>query len=121
MKICKFTKAELDFFRQACNFTEVEAYCFEAKAKDKSDIQICMDLNVSKPYVAVLMRGVRDKMNSVLMQKMKKDTAPTAASDPANPVYHTMEEWARIPDFLSKKGIIYVYADININQKIFIF
>ena len=28
-----------------------------------------------------------------------------------NIVYHTMAEWARIPDFLSNKGTIYVYAD----------
>lgn len=116
MKICNFTQAELDMFRHACNFTEVEEYCFEAKAKDKTDIQICMDLNISQSYVAVIMRKVRDKMTSVLRHKVSAGTTVAQnnnCSHCGNTVYHTMEEWARIPDFLSTKGVFYIYADFR--------
>ena len=36
MKICDFTKPELDRFRKDCNFTDIERQCFDLKARDKT-------------------------------------------------------------------------------------
>lgn len=66
MKICDFTKPELDKFREECNFTEIESKCFELKAKDCSNIELAMKLNVSESTVSVTMRRVRTKITRVL-------------------------------------------------------
>lgn len=36
MKICDFTKPELDRFRKDCNFADIERQRFDLKARDKS-------------------------------------------------------------------------------------
>ena len=61
-----FTKPELDYFREQCNFTDIERKCFDLKAKDRTNIQIAMELNVSESTVAVTMRRVRTKITKVL-------------------------------------------------------
>ncbi|MBQ2499948.1 MAG: hypothetical protein II522_00565 [Clostridia bacterium] len=66
MKICDFTKPELDKFRDECNFTEIESKCFELKAKDCSNVELAMKLNVSESTVSVTMRRVRTKITRVL-------------------------------------------------------
>lgn len=66
MKICDFTKPELDKFRKDCNFTDIERQCFELKAKDKTNIQLAMELNVSESTISVVMRRVRTKITRVL-------------------------------------------------------
>lgn len=54
MKICDFTKPELDKFRKECNFTDMERECFELKAKDCTNIELAMKLNVSESTVSVI-------------------------------------------------------------------
>lgn len=66
MKICDFTKPELDKFRKECNFTDMERECFELKAKDCTNIELAMKLNVSESTVSVTMRRVRTKITRVL-------------------------------------------------------
>lgn len=66
MKICDFTKPELDKFREECNFTEIESKCFELKAKDCSNVELAIKLNVSESTVSVTMRRVRTKITRVL-------------------------------------------------------
>lgn len=66
MKICSFTNRELDFFRKECNFTDMESRCFELKAKDYTNTQLAMELNVSESTVSVVMRRVRTKITKVL-------------------------------------------------------
>ena len=66
MRIAGFVKPELDTFREQCNFTDIERRCFEMKAKDCTNIQIAMELNVSESTVAVIMRRVRTKIVKVL-------------------------------------------------------
>lgn len=66
MKICDFTKPELDRFRKDCNFTDIERQCFELKAKDKTNTQLSMELNVSESTISVVMRRVRTKITRVL-------------------------------------------------------
>lgn len=66
MKICDFTEPELNMFRKNCNFTDMESKCFELKAKDCTNIQLAMKLNVSESTVSVTMRRVRTKITRVL-------------------------------------------------------
>lgn len=66
MRIADFVKPELDKFREQCNFSEMERRCFEMKAKDCTNIQIALELNISESTVAVIMRRVRTKITKVL-------------------------------------------------------
>lgn len=66
MKISSFTKPELDLFREQCNFTEDESKCFELKAKDNTNTQLAMKLNMSESKVSATMRRVRTKITKVL-------------------------------------------------------
>ena len=66
MRIADFTKPELDRFRENCNFTELESKCFELKAKDRTNVQLAMELNVSESTIAVTMRRVRTKITKIL-------------------------------------------------------
>lgn len=66
MKICDFTKPELDRFRELCNFTEAEETYFNLRSKDKSNIQIAMEMNVSESQVSKLARKVKSKIIRVL-------------------------------------------------------
>lgn len=66
MKISEFTEPELSVFRKDCNFTDLERKCFDLKAKDYSNIQLAMQLNISESTVSVTMRKVRSKITRVL-------------------------------------------------------
>ena len=66
MKISSFTRRELEMFREECNFTDIERKCFDLKAKDCTNIQLAMELNVSESTVSVTMRRVRTKVAKVL-------------------------------------------------------
>lgn len=66
MRIADFTKRELDMFREECNFTDTERKCFDLKAKDCTNVQLAMELNVSESTVSVIMRRVRTKIAKVL-------------------------------------------------------
>ena len=111
MKISQFTNYELDIFRGQCNFTDIERSCFDYKARDWTDVQIAMELCVSESTVAVIMRKVRHKIDTVLKQNVMHSEEPQNDSCCKCIKSHTMAEWARIPDFLSKKNTLYVYSD----------
>ena len=111
MKICNFTQSELDLFRDECNFTDIESKCFELKARDCTDVQLAMELNVSEATVAVTMRRVRSKITTVLKRNVIHQPEMSNGSCGKCIVCHTMAEWARIPDFLSGKGVLYIYSD----------
>lgn len=66
MKVSSFTKRELDAFREECNFTPIERQCFELKAKDYTNVQLAMELNISESTVSVTMRRVRAKVTKVM-------------------------------------------------------
>lgn len=66
MKISSFTKPELRYFKEQCNFTPLEAQCFDLKAKDYTNIQLAMELNVCESTVSITMRRVRTKITKVL-------------------------------------------------------
>ena len=66
MKIRDFTVPELDMFRSLCNFTEDELCYFNLRSKDKSNVQIAMEMNISEAQVSKLAKRVKSKMIRVL-------------------------------------------------------
>ena len=66
LKIRDFVEPELEHFRNTCNFSESEMAYFNLKAKDKSNVQIAMELNISEPQVSKLAKRVRNKIIKVL-------------------------------------------------------
>lgn len=66
LKIRDFVEPELEYFRNTCNFSESEMAYFNLKAKDKSNVQIAMELNISEPQVSKLSKRVRNKIIKVL-------------------------------------------------------
>lgn len=66
MTISEFTKPELDYFRQNCNFVNLEIKLFEERAKGISLEQIAEDLHISYDYARQLIRKVNKKILKVL-------------------------------------------------------
>lgn len=66
MKISDFVEFELRYFREQCNFTEEELQYFNLRAKDRTNVQIAMEMNVSEAKVSKLARKVKTKMIKVL-------------------------------------------------------
>ena len=65
-KIRDFTVPELNMFRELCNFTDAELQYFNLRARDKSNVEIALEMNVSEPQVSKLARRVKDKMKRIL-------------------------------------------------------
>ena len=66
MKLCDFTVPELNRFRELCNFTDRELEYFNLKARDMSNIQIAMEMNISESSVSILARKVKSKMKRII-------------------------------------------------------
>lgn len=65
-KIRDFVEWELNMFRKECNFTPDELTYFNLRAKDKSNIEIAFEMNISESQVSKLARRVKSKMKRVL-------------------------------------------------------
>lgn len=131
MKICAFTKSELDTFRKECNFTTLEAQCFELKAKNCTNVELGMKLNICDSTVSTTMKSVRAKITSVLEQRATEkpkndniaDNLNTSLSyllqfvskilenTPLIPESHTIKEWGEMPNRISIKDKFYVVSD----------
>ena len=48
------------------DFTDSELEYFNLRARDKSNVQIALEMNISEPQVSKLARRVKDKMKRVL-------------------------------------------------------
>lgn len=66
MKIRDFTVPELDRFRELCNFSDSELAYFNLRAKDKSNVQIALEMNISEPQVSKLAKRVKSKMIRII-------------------------------------------------------
>ena len=66
MKIRDFTVPELNRFRELCNFTDSELEYFNLRAKDKSNVEIALLMNISEAQVSKLAKRVKSKMIRVL-------------------------------------------------------
>jgi hypothetical protein len=61
-----FVEWELRKFRDECNFSDEELMYFNLRAKNNSNVQIAMQMNVSEAKVSKLARRVKDKMLKVI-------------------------------------------------------
>lgn len=66
MKIRDFTVPELNKFRELCNFTDDELAYFNLRSKDKSNVQIALEMNVSTAQVSKLAKRVKAKMVRII-------------------------------------------------------
>lgn len=66
MKIRDFTVPELERLRELCNFTKDEMEYFNLRAKDKSNTEISLSMNVSLPQVSKLAKRVKSKILRVV-------------------------------------------------------
>lgn len=126
MRICDFTTRELEMFRKECNFTDIELQCFNLKAKNKTNTELAMELNISDSTVSTTMKSIRAKVTAVVEHNAKQDDAPKPANplasiidfittllenSPLIPESHTTKEWAELPDKVSIKNKWYVVTD----------
>ena len=129
MKICSYTKKELDTFRKDCNFTDLESQCFDLKAKDKTNTELSMELNVCESTISATMKSIRAKITAVSEEKANRKESHT--TEPLNPMVsylidfftkllvnspflpesHTAKEWLELPDRVSVKDKLYVVID----------
>lgn len=65
MRICDMTVPELNRYREMCNFLDDELVYFNMKSRNKSNIQIAIQLNVSEVQVSRIANKVRDKMTRI--------------------------------------------------------
>ena len=66
IKIYDFTKPELDFFREQCNFLEDELEYFNLRSRGASNVEIALKMHVSEAKVSKLARKVKDKIIRVV-------------------------------------------------------
>lgn len=116
MKINEFLQADIDLFHNECNFTEVESTIFEYKRIPLTDIQIADKLDMTVSNVQAIMRKIRRKIDDVLKQNARSSGDIQTVSNFV--VSHTMAEWARIPDFLSTKGVLYIFSDYRTENNV---
>lgn len=66
MKYYDFTEPELRLFRQECNFTDDELKCLDLKSKNKSRVQISMEMNISEAQVSKLTARIKRKILKII-------------------------------------------------------
>ena len=66
MRIANFTKPELDFFRENCNFVGVEREVFEMRSQDIPLEEIAEKVNMSVDGVKKVSRRVVKKIIKVI-------------------------------------------------------
>ena len=66
IRIPNFVEWELQYFRDNCNFSDSELRYFNLRAKDKSNVQIALEMNISESQVSKLAKRVKSKMIRVL-------------------------------------------------------
>ena len=65
MLLRDYTKPELNHFLENCNFTDMEKQYFELKSKDRTNVQISLEMNISEQQVSKLARRVKNKINRI--------------------------------------------------------
>ena len=66
LRINDFVEFELQYFRDYCNFSDEELQYFNLRSKNKSNVQIAMEMNISEAKVSKLARKVKIKMIKVI-------------------------------------------------------
>lgn len=65
MNITNFTKIELDYFRENCNFTKIENELFEYRAQEYTLEECAEMMNVSVSTVKRISRKINNKITRV--------------------------------------------------------
>ena len=65
MLLRDYTKPELEYFIEQCNFTDSELEYFKLKSKDYSIVKISMEMNVSPSQVSNLAIRVKNKIKRI--------------------------------------------------------
>ena len=65
MLIRDYTLPEINLFIANCNFTDSELQYFTLKSKDRSNVQISLEMNISEQQVSKLAKRVKNKINRV--------------------------------------------------------
>lgn len=65
MKLCSLIKPEIDYYIENANFTDDELKYFQYKTKDKSNVYISIEMNVSESQVSKIAKRVRDKITRI--------------------------------------------------------
>lgn len=65
MNMRDLTRPEIDYLVDMCNFTDEEYQYFILKTKDKSIIQISIEMHISESKVSKLARRVKSKISRV--------------------------------------------------------
>ncbi len=67
MKICDFTRREVEYFRQECNFTSDEMALFEMRA-DNIPLEECAErMNLSISAIKAKSQKINSKIERVLL------------------------------------------------------
>lgn len=67
MKICDFTRREVDYFRQECNFTNDEMTLFDMRA-DNIPLEECAErMNLSISAIKAKSQKINNKIERVLL------------------------------------------------------
>lgn len=66
MLLRDFTKPEIEYLLDRCNFTDEEERYFLLRTKDKSNTQISLEMNISETQVSRLAKRVKNKIKRIL-------------------------------------------------------
>ena len=64
-KIRDYVQDELDLFRSKCNFTKQERQYFDFKAKDLSNVEISLKMNISTSQTSKIAKRVQEKISKI--------------------------------------------------------
>lgn len=67
MKICEFTRREVEYFRQECNFTKEQVTLFDLRVKDIPLEECAEKMNVSVSTVKRLNKRIKAKIDKLYM------------------------------------------------------
>ena len=67
MKICDFTRREVEYFRQECNFTKEQVTLFDLRVKDIPLEECAERMNVSVSTVKRLNKRIKAKIDKLYM------------------------------------------------------
>lgn len=62
----EFTKPEIDYFIDNCNFTQDELKYLLLRCKGKSNVEIALEISVSEAQVSKLAKRVKNKIKRIV-------------------------------------------------------
>ena len=66
MKLTEFTRPEVEYLRQECNFTDEERAVFDLRVAARSVVEISMSLHLSEATVYRRLKNIKRKIVKVL-------------------------------------------------------